>query len=506
MRLPKNRYGFFGYGLVILVMLFSLYRANEQSVTHDEALTYREWVLRDWNSIRAKFSSNNHTLHSLAVKASTSLFDLSNMGLRLPAILGGLLYLIAAEGVCRLMFKRFTAYALSLSALVACPFVLDYMTVARGYSMALGFFMMALWQSRRMLALHEREGIAWLKGHVLMSLFCALSVASNLSFAFANLGLLLAHFLATFENAKEIASKGWWKRNWIGVVRLTIPGALLYLAINPGVFGYDKETMFFGARSWSDSLQSIVDAVFNQEVRRYGGEWKGFADPSVRILPLCMGGVLLVGLMLGLVKRLRMKLANGGALAERDGDWLYLGLTIGVTLGLHWLAFGGLGIWLPYERTGIFLYPLVLLWVAVSFEREDKGTAALVFRWAGRVVLGALIFYFSTHLNFNHHRYWKYDAGTNRVFEKMVEAADQDDGYLPIGHSWEFEPVFNFYREVGGYETLQRFTRDPPSSEQSVFAFVHYSQEGMDLIDELALEVIYTDPVSGAIVAVKSGK
>ena len=88
------------------------------------------------------------------------------MSLRLPAILGGLLYLIAAEGVCRLMFKRFLAYALSLSALVACPFVLDYMTVARGYSMALGFLMMALWQSRRTVALHEREGKVWLKGNL----------------------------------------------------------------------------------------------------------------------------------------------------------------------------------------------------------------------------------------------------------------------------------------------------------------------------------------------------
>ena len=100
--------------------------------------------------------------------------------------------------------------------------------------------------------------MAWLKGNAFVSLCCALSVASNLSFAFANAGLLFAHLLATFEGANEILSRDWWKRNWIGVVSLIAPGALLYPAINPGVFGYDKETMFFGARSWSDRKKEWI--------------------------------------------------------------------------------------------------------------------------------------------------------------------------------------------------------------------------------------------------------
>lgn len=78
--------------LILALFLINIYRAAAQSITHDEALIY-EWMLsRPWSQVLGFEHGNHHVVSELLSKLAISLFGLSEISLRLPALLGGLLY------------------------------------------------------------------------------------------------------------------------------------------------------------------------------------------------------------------------------------------------------------------------------------------------------------------------------------------------------------------------------------------------------------------------------
>jgi len=74
----------------LFALAWAVARAATQSITIDEADTYLQWVDRPgqlWAQI-----SNNHILNSLLMRLSTWLFGLSEITVRLPALVGAALY------------------------------------------------------------------------------------------------------------------------------------------------------------------------------------------------------------------------------------------------------------------------------------------------------------------------------------------------------------------------------------------------------------------------------
>ena len=71
-------------------MAWLVARAVNQSVTIDEADAYMGYAMPDWP---AHFwpSNGNHVLHSALVRLVTSVFGLSHLTLRIPALLGAAL-------------------------------------------------------------------------------------------------------------------------------------------------------------------------------------------------------------------------------------------------------------------------------------------------------------------------------------------------------------------------------------------------------------------------------
>ena len=69
----------------------NVYRAATQSVTIDEAFTYNAFLAGPVDDLFTKYDANHHILNSLLAKLSISLLGLSELTLRLPSLLGGLL-------------------------------------------------------------------------------------------------------------------------------------------------------------------------------------------------------------------------------------------------------------------------------------------------------------------------------------------------------------------------------------------------------------------------------
>ena len=89
-----------------LAALFAvnLYRAMTQSVTPGEAWNYHRFIGPPWTESFAHFDVNNHVLNTLLVRISTTRFHLTELSLRLPSLLAGVLYLWVVFRLARRWF------------------------------------------------------------------------------------------------------------------------------------------------------------------------------------------------------------------------------------------------------------------------------------------------------------------------------------------------------------------------------------------------------------------
>ena len=77
------------------------------------------------------------------MRLSASIFGVNNLSARLPAILGAVIYIISAFRLSVLLAGRRSIQILLLAYLLYNPMILDYLVAARGYSLAIGFFLAA---------------------------------------------------------------------------------------------------------------------------------------------------------------------------------------------------------------------------------------------------------------------------------------------------------------------------------------------------------------------------
>ncbi len=111
-----------------------------QPIRTDEAVTYLHYASRSLPLALSNYSApNNHLLHTLLVWISVHLFGNTEIALRLPAFVMGVLLIPVTYGVGRTLANRRTG--LLAAALVAVSSVLiEYSTNARGYTLQCALF------------------------------------------------------------------------------------------------------------------------------------------------------------------------------------------------------------------------------------------------------------------------------------------------------------------------------------------------------------------------------
>ena len=74
----------------VLAALFAVcvYRAITQSITHDEALTYKFYIVGPISDIFHRFDPCHHFVNTVLIRLSTGLFGVSELSMRLPALAG----------------------------------------------------------------------------------------------------------------------------------------------------------------------------------------------------------------------------------------------------------------------------------------------------------------------------------------------------------------------------------------------------------------------------------
>src|SRR4051812_43592818 len=82
--------------LLSAVFLLCFYRAATQSLTIDESFTFLRYVNVSFTEALAEYSANNHVLQSLLMRVCRKLLGRSELVLRLPTLLGCVLFLTAS--------------------------------------------------------------------------------------------------------------------------------------------------------------------------------------------------------------------------------------------------------------------------------------------------------------------------------------------------------------------------------------------------------------------------
>ena len=499
-----NHRRFLGYFIIVLLVSINIFRAHTQSITHDEAFTYNEFVSHGWAKILLSWDTNNHIFHSILMRLTKSIFGLSHLSIRLPALLGGFLYLLAVERLCRRVCQGRVDYVISLAAIASSPFILDFLVIARGYSLALGFFMLAvLLCGLELYESHPEENRTkhfWT--YFIISCLCALSVASHLAFAFVNFSLLVVFFTRScLMNGLHHRAHSAWKKVCHDLMLLVVPGAILFLWVSPTIIQYQHADMIYGGQNWSEVFGSIITAGFD-----------GFPKKDLWIIPSetvlwfmhillwVLGFCMLFGGIDAFRGFLKYYLEKS-AMDANQKLWLFVFAIITVTFILHSVANTFFGVLLPIDRFGLYFVPLTMLLITISIGTRRAGRLHLIFRSVGRLSMLMMVMYFLSSFHTDYFRSWKYDSGTKDVFLKL-RTLDWDL-YKGIGIDWLFEPSLNFYRMYYQEFDFLPFTRNGVNSNQKYFVLRGDVDKTGRFIRDHNVRVIYQHPVSKAIIGIK---
>ena len=472
-------------GGALLLGLFALcvYRAATQAVSHDEALTWLLYLDQPFSRMFGAWQPNDHVLHTALAWLSVHAFGSSELALRLPALLGAALCLLALRRLARRACGDGPLHLLALVLLAANPLVLDLLVAARGYGLALALL---LWAAIVLLEALDADAAgasrpaAWWRA----SLLLGLCVTANLAFAPAALGLLGAAWLAGPRSAGRLSA-------------LLLPGAALAAAVLlPPMLGVTQAAFIAGV----ERLSLMVDSLLQLSLAHHPAAWlphehgallRGGLQPA--------GRALAVLLLLLLLARCPRWLRRGGPVDADERVLALLGGALLLSLLRLVILHHVFGLLYPADRTALYLLPLALLPALVLAHRGLSG------RWrpAAQGALAVLVAWGAlqlAELQADRFALWALDAGARRTFETM-EARQQRlphrDVQLRVAHRF-LAPAMRFYRETRGASWLAPVPNEWDVRDLDLDYLLVPSGDWGDVLagDPERFNVLYEDPVS----------
>lgn len=480
-------------GTAIFAGLWAVARACTQSVTIDEADTYLDWVARTspghWEA-----ASNNHVLNSLLMRLFTSLFGLSHLTLRAPALIGAAIYISAAYVFCRILTNDTVLQWLVFVCLVYNPFLFDYLVAARGYSLAMAFLMATLVIAAGAQSRWPPERIA-----AACSICAALSFAGNFSFGFVDGAAMLAIFLWLCP----VAQASW---PVLGCLRqrlrlaaaCTIPGLIVTLFLTASVVAhFSKSELSYGARSLGEMWRSVVrDSLYQLNPQMVNPFLLNVADRCKHFL---------FPLLAAFAVWRAVAAARGTRVApDPHALWLrQLGCMLGATLALalltHWIAFQRWGVLLPMDRTALFLALLATMSIGVAAAlpgaSHDWGRRGLT------TMLFAVSLYFLGCLRLGYFKEWQWDAEVNRVYP-VLAYYNRTYGIGNFVSEWKYGSALRLYHRLYGRDSISEIRSPLEIPEDGAVYVLDWGYE-QDVIKRLGLRVVYRGAITEVVVAIR---
>jgi hypothetical protein len=415
---------------LVAVFGWSLFRAVTQSVTPGEALNYDRFIGPHWQESLAHSDTNNHFLNTLLVRISTARIHLTEFSLRLPSLLFGILYLWAAYRIARRWFGDGRVFLAVLGLLVLNPLIMDALSEARGYGMALACWMWAV----ELVA--SGGSMAW------AGVLLGLSASASLAFLAPATALILVTAIS---------------RRKLGYTpHLAALTAFVFLVLPLNHAEMDLLTQ--GASSLRQTLNGLTAGSLDTD--------SNIPAVVVRVVVALLAAVGLLGLF-----------------RRNTPPLMYLiGGSLAVSLGLVWVAHWKTGAAFP-EGGAIYLIPMVTLFAAFLAVRWGRESVEVAF-----VVVAAIcVAHYADHLILAYRSEGELAGG--RDLAKALRA-DAGQRGVRVGVSASAEPILRYYR--WRYRQANWSEIQPVGSGS--FDYYMLTAQDASLVESRGLRVLYRDP------------
>ncbi len=473
------------YLAAVLLLTYTILRADLLSLTHDECGSFAIWTNFDIFTCRTNpecwGSANLHWLYVLLMKISVGLFGDSELAIRLPALFGHVIYLFFSFKLVKwsVSFIPPSSYLLSYTSylqlfgfvlLNSNAYLLEFFSLARGYGLAMSMMMVSLYFLARWV---ESGRIGPLLGSLSGA---ALAVFSNFTLLiyFACLlavigGMAVWAFLKKDKNKaqREIPIA-------IGrtaIVSLSFLALLGWLLHNPIRILRERGEFEWGRPTFYDTYKSVVHCSL------YGGRY-------LKMYNLELFGGLFFLLLLAVTW---LAVVNFSKKPKDTAARLYLAavalplLASLAAIAQHWI----LGTKYQADRTAIMFIPLCALAVFLFFQNllAQKRSPWRV----GLVAFVGLfcVVHFGRVAQLRYTSEWGYDAETRNMMAYMDDKIP-DGTKVKLGVHWLYHPATSYYQKRFGYD----FT-EPPVYSKNLFLDGRYDYYYVQPDDLPALDSLY---------------
>ena len=386
--------------LAALAGLYVVLRAALVPWVHDECASLYWFVERgEFLPWKAHWDANNHVLSSAIGTAVYRVAGLGQFASRIGSVLAFVAYAWAIYHLGRRLQEPLIRWCLWV-ALLACPFVIEFFSLFRGYGLELAFWLVALEGLLRLVS-------AWRTRDLVITL-AALFLANAAVLALLPIwALIVAALTFIFLRRWRSLTMGARVGQSIGLVLLglapLIVGALIALALRERGLLYHGSTDGFRAVT----VSSLLHYTFAAEGL--------FAH-------LLVGALAVLALLPLLIR------------AEGRGPLLALALVLWAEVFARIGMAQWLGVNYPKDRAAVHLVPLFVLMLAYALDVAARRLAVL--RWGALVLLAFPLRTLAT-LNTSVTLIWPEQSVPRALLERMVVP---DGGPPPI---------------VGAYHQLQ---------------------------------------------------
>lgn len=469
----------------VLLFIYTTARAYFLSITWDESQSYLEFIRHNivlWNDYDF-MSANNHLLNTLGGIVFTKWFGLSEFSLRISSLIAHAFFLFYSAKLVYKMENKWIALSAFL-ILNLNPFMLDFFSLARGYSISLGMMMASVFY------LFELHTSGYRTKHGLLSiLFAILGTLGNLTllnYLVVLYGVIM--LLLTYNNHKD--SKRVLSTMRRSALQMLLPSIVLALFLwfmLPYSFKLKEAgALFMGGENgfWQDTVGSIVPRLWYH---------LDFSYWLIRITKIFFVVVLVSSLIYIGLKHAKGKTTNENMFL---GSLLLLFLLIILfTLAQHYL----LGTLYLIERAVLFLFVLLMLIFAFFVNelfKEQKFFQSILHVFALVVFVH---FLFSFNLKYVYE--WKDECDSKEMLQdlKQIKQPPKSKFNLSISMPLILESEINYYRVADTLTWLNQAIREKKIHYLHDYYFLKKDQ--YDMIQHDSLEVIKIYPTSGNILA-----
>ncbi|MBI1226441.1 MAG: hypothetical protein GC192_14505 [Bacteroidetes bacterium] len=467
-------------GFLLFVALFLLtytsLRADLLSLTHDECGSFAIWTNFDIFTCRTDpncwGTANLHWLYVLLMKMSVKLFGDSELAIRLPALLGHVIYLLFSYRLVKWSTSLVPNYApfllvLGFVFLNFNPYLLEFFSLARGYGLAMSLMMASLYYLARwvengklgpLLGTLGGAALAVISNFTLLIYFACLLIAIG--------GIVVWAFFKKDENRAM-------RLKWASIGSAVYLLLLAWLLYHPIQILREQGEFEWGSPAFYDTYKSLVHCSM------YGGRY-------LKMYNLELFGGLFFLLLLA---------ATGLAVSiffKKQNDTVARFFLVAVALPLlaalaavaqHWI----LGTQYQVNRTAIMFIPLCALAVFLFFQNWLAQSRS-PWRLGLAVVVGLFVLvHFGRVSQLSYTSEWGYDAETKHMMAYMAAKIPKGEK-VKLGVNWLYHPAASYYQKHFDYN----FT-EPPVYSKSLFLDGRYDYYYVQPNDVPMLDSLYEE-------------